>query len=108
VTDALNLGPYTVRCLVRPDNPAWPQYAVFLGEVKIGACFSIPDLGACQWLEAQQREQTLYAYSAAPLPELTKRRELTNKFGVNQHNRKLGAPRKPETLLDIEKALAGG
>lgn len=64
---AFNLGPYLIRQLVRPDNPAWAQYAVFLGPVRIGACFSMPDIGACKWLEAQQREQTFYAYSSEEL-----------------------------------------
>lgn len=61
------LGRFTVRPAIRTDNPAFPVYLVFLGDVLIGKSFSIPDIGCCEWLELQQREQTMYAYSSAKL-----------------------------------------
>lgn len=64
----MTLGKYTVRLGLRADNPAWPVFLVFVGDVLIGKSFSSVDLSACQWLERQQRAQNGYAYSSAPLP----------------------------------------
>lgn len=58
------LGKFTVHEALRKDNPAWPQYAVYLGHNLIGKSFSRPDLSCCQWLE---RTQGVYAKYSAPL-----------------------------------------
>jgi len=102
---AVNIGKYTVRLGLRVDNPAWPVFLVFVGDVLIGKSFSSVDLSACQWLERQQRDQTFYAYSSAKLPELSGIRRSSKHA---PRNRKVGVPRKPETIRDIAKALAGG
>lgn len=44
-------------------------YNVYLGPVRIGKSVSIPDLGCCEWLYLQQREQTGYAYSTEKLTD---------------------------------------
>lgn len=64
--DSFELGPYTVRIAVRPDNPLWPQYLVFLAGVLIGRHFSRPDRGCCDWLAAQRAAgRTVYANPSA-------------------------------------------
>lgn len=92
------LGPYIVQQRHEAD-----LYRIMLGDVLIGKCFSRPCESDCRWLEQQQRQQTFYAYSSAPLP----RAKPIAKPPVPV-KRRVGRPRKPETLQDIEKALAGG
>lgn len=95
------LGRFTV--VLRPElDHACPLYRVYLGEVLIGKSLSIPDLGCCEWLYRQQRDQTCYAYSSAPLTEIT------NALHRRLANRKRGRPRNAETIAEIAKALAGG
>lgn len=106
------LGPYTIRHRQEPGQQC-PLYCVFLDCVLIGKCISVPDLDACKWLERQQREQTFYAYSTTSLCNRWEqrnaiRRQNTGGAHAMARNRKKGAPRKPETLRDIKKALAGG
>lgn len=106
--DTFLLGKYAVRLGLRRDNPAFPVYLVFLGHVLIGKSFSRVDEGACQWLERQQRDQTFYAYSTEKLTDKPYGFTATHQQYVRKTvNRKIGAPRKPETIADIEKALAG-
>lgn len=93
------LGPYTVSRRHEAD-----LYRVFLSAVLIGKCYSRPCESDCRWLELQMREQTGYAYSSAPLPTLS----VTSDAGRTARYRKAGAPRKPETIADIAKAIAGG
>lgn len=108
-TFTFTVGKYRVIQRPRFDSPGWGQYCVYLGEVLIGKCFSMPDVSACEWLEREQREQTFYAYSSAPLPDLTgARRAHTGGAHTMARNRKRGAPRKAKTLQDIEEALAWG
>lgn len=57
-SNSFEVGPYTVRCSVRPDNPAWPQYIVMLRGKIIGKQFSRPSLEDCRWLE---RHEGVYA-----------------------------------------------
>lgn len=78
-TFTFEVGKYRVIQRPRFDSPGWGQYCVYLGDALIGKCFSMPDESACRWLEIQQREQTFYAYSTNPLPELSK-----NKAGVRR------------------------
>lgn len=108
--DTFVLGKYTVRLGLRRDNPAFPIFLVYLGHVLIGKSFSRVDEDACRWLERQQREQTFYAYSSAPLPDHSghKRSRVFIEYpSPKPVKRARGAPKKPETLLDIAKALAG-
>ena len=104
----MNIGPYIVRLLQQPGHGC-ALYCVYLGSVKIGQCISMPSESDCKYLERQQREQTFYAYSSAPLQNLTgTRRANTGGAHPMARNRKVGAPRKSETLRDIAKQIAGG
>lgn len=61
-SNTLTVGRFTVRIGLRPDNPAFPVYRVFLGARLIGKQFSIPSESDCRWLEMQRREErTAYA-----------------------------------------------
>jgi hypothetical protein len=73
-TRTYQLGRYTVRQQPHWDNPAFAQYLVFLDDVLIGKCFSSPGISDCDWLEHQQRNQTMYAYSIAPVNDLSEHR----------------------------------
>jgi len=107
--NTFQLGAYTVTQRYEAD-----LYRVFLRSVLIGKCYSRPCESDCAWLERQMREQTGYAYSASKLPELTEKRRgkahrhYAEPWNKKKRNRKVGAPRKPETIRDIAKALACG
>lgn len=91
-TKTHRVGKYVVRQQPHFDNPAFAQYLVFLGDVLIGKCFSIPCESDCEWLERQQREQTLYAYSSAPLKDVSAHRR--GKFHIHRDRaRKVRRPR---------------
>jgi hypothetical protein len=47
----MTLGKYTVFTALRPDNPAFPVYRIFIGERLIGKQFSFPSLTDCRWHE---------------------------------------------------------
>lgn len=104
--ELFELGPYVVRQRSEPDRQ-WPLYCIYLGRVLIGKSFSKPDLGCCEWLERQMRDQTFYAYSTEKLTDKPYGFTATHQQYISK-NRKRGAPQKPETIADIEKALAGG
>ena len=55
------LGPFTVRMVLRRDNPRFPAFAVFKGGDFVGKSFSRPSLDDCTWLDRQNRGGTLYA-----------------------------------------------
>lgn len=57
----MTLGKFTIIIAVRPDNPAFPCYRVFIGARMIGKQFSIPTLSDCEWLERQTHEELVYA-----------------------------------------------
>ena len=60
------LGRFTVRQGVRPDNPAFAVYMVFVGEKLIGRSFSVPDRGCCEWLQRQHAaDRPVYATQSA-------------------------------------------
>lgn len=63
---SFRLGPYTVLRYHDAD-----LYRIFLGTILIGKCYSMPSQSDCEWLERQQRAQTMYAYSTAPLPDVS-------------------------------------
>ena len=63
----LTFGRFTVRIGLRPDNPAFPVYLVFVKGKLIGRSFSIPDSSACEWLERQNAlDRVTYAETSAP------------------------------------------
>ena len=62
--DQFTLGKYTVRIRLRPDNPAFVRYQIFIGQRFIGNQFSFPGVSDCEWLE---RNAGVYATSSAPL-----------------------------------------
>ena len=101
-----SVGPYNVQLRQEP-NQRQALYWVFLGYVQIGKCVSRPSLSDAEWLHREQRNKTGYAYSSAPMQELSGKRRSANYLSPAR-NRKVGAPRKPETIRDIAKALAGG
>lgn len=61
-TGVFYIGPFTVRIALRIDNPYWPRYLVFRGDLLLGPHFSRPDEDCCRWLEFQHvRKRTVYA-----------------------------------------------
>ena len=50
-TSTFAVGKFTVRQSVRPDNPFFPCYSVFLCAVFIGKQFSYPSASDCEWLQ---------------------------------------------------------
>lgn len=62
----ITFGRFTVRIGLRPDNPAFPVYLVFVKGKLIGKSFSVPDRSACEWLERQNAlDRVTYAESSA-------------------------------------------
>jgi len=51
MAEVFELGKYTVRAGLRPDNPLFPVYIIFKGKRLIGRQFSVPSLTDCEWLE---------------------------------------------------------
>ena len=51
VGTTFTLGRYTVRCALRPDNPAFAKYLIFRNNLLVGRQFSRPSLSDCAWLE---------------------------------------------------------
>ena len=64
------VGRFTVVQRPRIDSPGWGQYLVYLKDLRIGACFSVPDLDACEWLYRQMRDDTFYAYGPVKLQDV--------------------------------------
>lgn len=93
---SFDLGPFTVRIGLRPDNPAFPVYLVFRGERLIGKHFSRPSESDCRWLE---RNNGVYA-TGSRWPEISDGRII---FGTG---RKRGRPRKDQSLRELQEALA--
>lgn len=58
-TKVYQVGRYTVRQQPHFDNPAFPQYLVFLKDRLIGKQFSVPSESDCQWLERQAAAEKL-------------------------------------------------
>jgi len=56
VGETLELGPYTIRCWIRPDNPAFPSFLIFRRGKLVGKQLSMPCLTDCQWHEQRQGE----------------------------------------------------
>ena len=51
VGTTFQLGRYTVRCSLRPDNPAFARYLIYRNNLLVGRQFSRPSLEDCRWLE---------------------------------------------------------
>jgi hypothetical protein len=60
IGETIEVGQFTVRCGMRPDNPAWPVYLVYRGEKLIGRQFSMPSRSDCECL---QHGSAVYAYA---------------------------------------------
>lgn len=58
MSESFQLGRFTVHLALRPDNPAFPAYRIFIGAKFIGKQFSRPCITDCEWLE---RENGVYA-----------------------------------------------
>lgn len=58
----MTLGKFTVRVGLRPDNPAFPLYLVYIGDRLIGKQFSMPAESDCEWLQRQANvDRPVYA-----------------------------------------------
>ena len=57
---SFTLGAFTVREMLRPDNPAFCRYVVYLGGRLIGSSFSRPDEGWCAHLLRRCNEEISY------------------------------------------------
>lgn len=68
------LGRFRIVVRIRLDNPAFPQYLVYVGPNLIGKQFSVPTLSDCEWLERQRTEEIVYATSSARLREYSIKR----------------------------------
>lgn len=79
-----DIGPFTIRQAVRPDNPAWPVYLVSRGDKLVGKSFSMPDLSACQWLERQTKDETIYATDSAKLPDKGRKHTLRGRRAIDK------------------------
>ncbi len=99
------LGPYTVHLRQQPGQQC-PLYHVFLGSVKIGKSISVPDLGCCQWLERQQRDQTGYAYSTERLTDKPYGFTAVHHY-LHYKKKRPGRPRKADAQRQRHEALVG-
>jgi hypothetical protein len=52
IGETIEIGPFTVRCGMRPDNPAWPVYLIYRRDKLIGRQFSMPSRSDCDSLQA--------------------------------------------------------
>lgn len=68
------LGNYTVRIGLRRDNPAFPCFIVYRGDLFIGKQFSFPSEADCQWLERNSGRYAQASPFALASCELGKRR----------------------------------
>lgn len=105
-TRSFTLGKFTVHQRPRPDNPAFAQYSVYIGERFVGNSFSIPDLGCCEWLENSdgvyaKEEQT---YQLPPL----RLRGAVSRAWKKERQRRPGRQRKADAERELEEAIAEG
>lgn len=96
-TTTWQLGPYTVRIGLRPDNPAFPVYLVFRGDHLIGKNFSRPSRTDCEWLERTNGE--VYAKQSR-WPEISEGHPIWNA------PKRRGRPRKEAAERELQEALA--
>lgn len=93
IGESLQLGPYTVCCTLRRDNPHWPHYLIFRREKLIGKQFSMPCRSDCEWHERRKGE---YAKAEESRQEF-------KKYGRGDFGRPRGRPRGRPT--NAERAL---
>lgn len=92
IGESLDIGPYTVRCVIRMDNPAFGRYLIFKGERLIGCQFSMPSRSDCDWYATR----TVYA-----------RPDENNFYRFNERQRRRGRPSKAEAARrELEEASA--
>lgn len=90
------LGRFTIRVGLRPDNPAFPRFLVFLGDDLVGKQFSRPCVTDCEWLLRSQRSESQYAEpSKAPFA-----------FTVYRRGRPTNAERARRATLEVEDLAA--
>mgnify|MGYP001560074468 CR=1 FL=1 len=64
------LGRFRIVIRLRIDNPAFPQYLIYVGYKLVGKQFSVPTVSDCEWLERQEAmERLVYAQQSARLFE---------------------------------------
>lgn len=87
------LGKFTIRIGLRPDNPAFPRYLVFLGDDLVGKQFSRPCLSDCEWLH---RTRGVYATQSRP----------PSAFTMYRRGRPTNAERARRAALEVEDLAA--
>ena len=94
--DAFELGPYTVRILMRADNPHWPIYLVSRGQLQIGRQFSRPCEDDCRALERERHAESMNEHPASnALPPAFRSGEGFRNGRLKEHRRAgPGRPRK--------------
>ncbi len=65
---------FRIVARLRIDNPAFPQYLVYVGQNLIGKQFSVPTISDCEWLERQVADELVYAASSARLRQFSVKR----------------------------------
>ena len=99
VNSSFDLGPYTVRVMMRSDNPHWPIYLVSRDSRAIGRQFSRPCEDDCRALEREHRQGQMNEHPALnALPPAFRRGEGGFRNGrLTQHRRP--GPGRPRKLL---------
>jgi hypothetical protein len=52
--ETLQVGMFTIRCALRFDNPLFPKYLIFKGDVLVASQFSMPCESDCRWHEMRR------------------------------------------------------
>lgn len=99
IGETLQLGPYTVLCTLRHDNPHWPRYLIFRRDKLIGKQFSIPCRSDCEWHE---RRHGQYA-TAVESQQLFK--GYGRGFNVSRRGRPTNAERARRAAMAPEEEL---
>lgn len=99
VGSTFQLGKFTVRIALRPDNPAFAKFVVFRGDRLIGTQFSRPNESDCKWLEQWGTE-----YAAESFWVQTS--SLCQRLRGGGQTHKRGRPRKEDSERELQEALA--
>lgn len=70
-TRSFTVGIYTVWQRPRMDNPAFPQYLIYLRDRLLGKSFSVPDVSCCEWVREHGSDSPQYAEDSKPLKRWT-------------------------------------
>lgn len=98
------IGAYTVRIALRPDNPAFARYLVFRNGELVGKQFSRPDESDCRWLE---RWGILYANKSrlSQYSSVWQRMRAGVATAITTRSRR-GRPRKEDAERQLQEAMA--